>query len=330
MDTHAKSIFDALSAAGIEHDEKSLARHHTQGIMNSVYTISTPHGGLFIHVCALTPPLEHFRVWEKLKPVSQFLRAIPDVPAAEVLLVVKFPHHFLVVQKKLPGTGAGTVEIKDGDIVLTWKETPGLLERQLEDMVASVHAAPLEGFGLLVATGDGIRGQYGTWEEFLAADVPLWIEGIAGVNRTLNAGPDTMTEDAYSYLAEAVKRVAPLSRASLVSCDAMNPSNVLVEKGNITGIIDWEWAFASDPAWEFCYMNQFSLKHYFSRFPALAAAEAQREFRKRARIYEYLSYIMWTFATSGNPESPLFTVQNIRLKKILAEAKVFWRQLDKE
>jgi hypothetical protein len=327
MDDHATSIFEALNDAGIDHDAGSLSKHPTQGLMSSVYTISTQHGGLIIHVSKLTPTLEYFRIWEKLKPISEFLRAIPGVPAAEVLFTMKWPHHFLAVQRRLPGHSAGTAEFKNDEIVCTWKDAPDIFEEQMEGIVAKVHQAPIEGFGQLIAKEGALRGRYDSWEEFLKTEVPLWLEGIEQGDRARNSPPDTLIDDAKTFWGKILPRVASLERASLVSCDMMNPSNILVEGTVITGIIDWEWSLAADPAWEFAYINPFALAHYFSHFPSLSDPEAQKDFFERAQIYEYLLYIMWCFAVSGDPQSKFFEISRGRLKRKFAGAEEFLEKL---
>jgi hypothetical protein len=322
------SILSALKDAKIAHDPTTLSKFEHQGLMSSVYTVSGSDGDLIIHVSRLSPTLEHFRIWEKMQPVSRFLRAIPGVPAAEVLYTVKWPKYFLAVQRKLPGHRAGTVSFKDGSVHLAWEESPASIERQLEDVIASVHTAPMRGFGQLIVDGIDMRGQYDSWEKFLRNDTALWIEGISKADRQLGRHSEKLAEDAAAFCDAVIDRVAALDHTSLVSCDAMNPSNVLVEGGKVTGIIDWEWAFAADPAWEFAYMNTFSLEHYFSLFPALASEPARRRFLQRAQIYEYLLYTMWCFAISGDPESYFYKVTHDRLQSKLSGAEEFLRNLD--
>jgi len=320
MDDQERDILRALADNGVEHHPESLSKYHSQGLMSSVYSISTPKGELIIHVSKLTESLEYFQRGEKLKSISEFLRAIPGVPAAEVLFTVKWPQQYLVVQQKLRGQSAGTIEFKDGTIVLTWKDSSGGIESQIEDIMAKVHQAPLKGYGQLVVSDDGLRGRYNSWEEFLRTDMPFWLEGIARADSILKAPKDTLIEDSIDLFGRVIEHIAPLERASLVSCDAMNPSNILVENGKVTGVIDWEWALAADPAWEFCYLNQFPLTHYFNYFPHLSDASAQKRFLSRARIYEHLLYTMWCFAVSGEPESHFYKVTRARLKNKLAGA----------
>jgi len=327
MDERITTVLDALSAAGIEHDPSSLKKHESQGLMSSVYRISSPLGELIIHHTAVSPSLAKFRIWEKLKPVSTFLCAIPGVPAAEVFLTVKLPHHFICVQKRLPGHSAGTVAITDGAIVLDWKGTKDALEKQLEEIFARVHAAPIGGFGELVVDGDLIRGEHDSWETFLKTDVPRWIETIAEAD-TIRSAPDRVTDDAYRYLETVLPFVSSLEKASLVSCDAINPSNVLIEANTVTGIVDWEWAFAADPAWEFAYMNPFALTHYFSKFPALSSSDAQLDFHRRSAIYELFLYMRWCYSTSGEPHGDLFAATRERVKKTLLRTPALFEKFE--
>ncbi len=324
---HITTILDALSSAEITHDPSTLKKHHAQGIMSSVYSISSSVGTLIIHYASFSPTQAHFQPWAKLKPISRFLRAIPNVPVAEVLFTLKLPHHYIVVQKLLPGTSAGEIVLENNVITIKWHEPKERYEKQVEDIVSAIHSAPIEGFGTLIVDNDALRGRYASWEAFLTTEISFYIEGIARADAVQQLPTDTLVPDCRVFLEKILPRICLLERGALVSCDIMNPSNILVENGVITGIVDWEWAFVADPAWEFAYPNPFSsLTHYFSHFPHLQSEEARREFHNRTKIYEYLLYIMWTYGTSGDGGS-VFLACRDRLKKKLEQISGLFKAL---
>ena len=324
---HITTILDLLASSGIEHDPQSIAKHHAQGIMSHVYTISSRLGTLIIHYASFSPTQEHFHPWEKLKPISDFLRTIPGVPAAEVPLTVKLPHHYIVVQKMLPGHSAGNITMQNDEIVIEWNEPPEHYEQRIEEIVAAIHATPLKGFGNLIIKEGILRGEHDSWEQFLTTEVPFWIEGIAHADTVHNIPHDGVPESISAFFHKVLPFITPLERASLVSFDIMNPSNILVDNGEITGVVDWEWALAADPAWEFSYANPFSRTHYFSRFPHLQNKESQDLFNKKVRIYEYLLHTMWTYGVSGTREGNIFSACRGRLKKKLVHASELFKEL---
>lgn len=325
MSEQIETILEVLARHDIEHDPNTLTPHHTQGIMSTVYTISTSVGRLIIHYVASSPTQARFRPYEKLPAVSRFLRAIPGVPAAHVLLSFKLPHHYVVVQHMLPGKPAGGITLKDGAITTEWHEPSEQFEQELETIVASIHAAPLNGFGYLLEEDGVLRGDYDSWEGFLTAEIPQYIEGLEAADVAHGVPRDTLVADTRTFFGRVLPVIAPLERASLVSCDIFNPSNILVADGNVTGIVDWEWAFAADPAWEFAYYYPYSLAHYFSRFPELRSDDAQAHFRTRMKIYEYLLLFMWTYGTSGASDPGVFLGCRERYKKKMNDAPAFLR-----
>lgn len=327
MQEQVQTILEVLSQHGIEHDPATLVPHHAQGIMSAVYTISSGAGRLIIHYVASSPTQARFRPFEKLPAVSRFLRAIPGVPAAHVLLAFKLPHHYVVVQHMLPGAPAGGIALKDGAIMTQWHAPADQFERELETVVASIHAAPLEGFGYLIEKDGVLRGSYDSWEGFLTAEIPQFIEGLEAADAVNGVVPDALAADTRAFFERVLPVIAPLERASLVSCDIFNPSNILVDGGKVTGIVDWEWAFAADPAWEFAYYYPYSLTHYFAERPEFHSEDSQARFRLRMHIYEFLLLFMWTYGTSGAADPSVFLGCRARYKKKMEEAPAFLRDL---
>lgn len=72
----------------------------------------------------------------------------------------------------------------------------------------------------------------------------------------------------------------------------INPGNVLINEGKISGIIDFEWAAAGDPAWEFAYCSE-PLDYYFDCLEEAGGKYVNRnEFLLKRRIYRVL-WLLW-------------------------------------
>lgn len=312
-------------AHGIPHDPGSILPHHCQGLMSSVYTLASILGPLIVHYTATSPTREHFRQWQKLRPVSAFLCGIPGVPAAEVLLAERLDDHVVVVQKMLPGTPAGKIEMVGDEIVLSWDETPEVCEQQLEETIAAIHEAPIEGFGELIVQDGRLRGEHDSWAAYLDAEIPFFLDGIAAADARWGTPPDTLLDDLHSIFARITPHISELERASLVNCDIMNPSNILVQNGKITGIVDWEWALAADPALEFAYVGVLPLKHYLTARTGLASEQDQEDFFKRIRLYGLLLHTMRTYSTSGDEDSTLFKTCRAQLQGMAVYMSVLLR-----
>lgn len=325
--SHDADIFASLHAHGVKYDATSLQRYGSQGLVSSVYSIDTSEGPLIVHHTEKSPSRAHFRAWEKLQPVSRFLRSIPGFPASDVLFSEDFGANYVTAETKLRGQNAGTIAFADDDIVLTWNEHRALYEPQLENLIATYHARPVEGYGNVTETGETLRGAYGSWHDFLNMELPFFADGIQDASVRLGISSDTLHTDIRDFCTRVIPYLSYDATASLISCDSINPSNVLVDGSGITGIIDWEWALAGDPAWEFAYAQSYALTSYFAQFPHLHDPRAQRWFRLRADIYEFLIYMMWCYAVSGDTDTRFFRVTRERLVKKLQEATRIYERL---
>jgi len=319
MDEVRALIIETLDATGLSYDGTGLKRHASQGLVNDVYTIPSEQGELIVHYSTLTPTLEHFHIWEKLKPVSDFLQRIPDVPAARVFATRKRDDAWVAVQEKLPGSPAGRAIVGADVVSFEWHAPFETCQEQVEMIAARVHNTPIRGFGYPRLDEGTLRGSHDSWTNFLAAEAPLWARGISAGDAECGILSGTLEEDVQRFLAHTLPRMEHIPRTSLVSSDMMNPSNILFENGVVTGVVDWEWALIGDPAWEFCALNPYSLDHYFKYFPELMTKEARRDFLERAALYENFAYLMWGYAVSGNPATPLARAASKRAHKKLTE-----------
>jgi len=63
-------------------------------------------------------------------------------------------------------------------------------------------------------------------------------------------------KQALNDLFEQNKYLMKIKRGSLIHWDINNPGNVLINKGKISGIIDFEWSIIGDPIWDLVLSNE--------------------------------------------------------------------------
>ncbi|MBY0110933.1 aminoglycoside phosphotransferase family protein [Patescibacteria group bacterium] len=306
MNAHIQTALSELDCLGITYDPASLHLYGTQGIMSEVYILTTSVGELVVHIKKITPEQRAFGMPDKLKIVSDATRAFPHLPLAEVLSCVDLSDHAVTIQHKLPGHAAGSIELRGNTTYMEWKEPVETVGPQVEAALAAIHAqVPTEGFGVIESFADGrIHARYQSWKEFLMTEAPLWADAIA--QKSLVTNPE---DDMRPLFAQLFDRLFPLitytGPSSLVCTDYINPSNVLMSDGKLSGLIDWEWALLADPAWDFTYCSPYSLTTYFSE-QGITSKEAQDDFRMRIRVCEMFVLLMWAYGTSNDPRSSLF------------------------
>lgn len=112
-----------------------------------------------------------------------------------------------------------------------------------------------------------------------------------------------------------------LDEARLVHSD-FHFENILHDRGDITGIIDFEWAFAGDPAWDFVPEGLWdrtcpgSREHLYSGYTP--ASPLDSTFLRRLAIYKLVSQV--EFAVDAAHQSDLAGSQESleRIRRILA------------
>jgi len=103
----------------------------------------------------------------------------------------------------------------------------------------------IEGFGSLVRTADGIRGEDQTWAAVIRS------RG-GGLGPVVDAGlvPRQLADRASVALADHEPIFAAISTGRLLHGD-FHPRHLYARGGSITGIIDWGDATSGDPVYDF-------------------------------------------------------------------------------
>jgi len=306
MNALIQTAFSELNRLGITYEPSSLHLYGTQGIMSEVYILTTSVGEVVLHVKKITPEQRVFGMPEKLKVVSDATRAFPHLPLAEVLSCVDLTEYAVTIQRKLPGHAAGSIELRGNTTYMEWKEPVEKVGPQVEAALAALHTqVPTKGFGVIESfEGGRIQARYSSWKEFLTTEAPRWAAAIAE-----QALRTDSRDDMRPLFAELFTRIFPLvtynGPSSLVCTDYINPSNVLIHEGKLSGLIDWEWALLADPAWDFTYYSPYALDTYFAA-RGITSKEAQDDFKVRTRVCEMFVLLMWAYGTSNDPHAPLF------------------------
>jgi aminoglycoside phosphotransferase (APT) family kinase protein len=159
---------------------------------------------------------------------------------------------------------------------------------------------------------------YGNAREFFETEVPLWLESLEQAEKALGE------REAFLSLREGVERLMrarndmfALQKPVLVHGDMLNPGNILLSGKTISGIIDWEWANAGDPAWEFAFTNTYDLTRYFQAFPEYTEKE-RKSFLARVAAYKPFWLLWGAHVHAGNPRGDVYRILRDELLKNLA------------
>jgi aminoglycoside phosphotransferase (APT) family kinase protein len=257
-----------LSSRNIVLQPDSLAENPVQGIGVTTYVAKSDQGDLIVQLGTMDGQARHRKPWQQISLASELLRDFPDIPVAEVILAMDREDRYLVVQRKI-----------DGEVMAPDAEISDDVKERIEEMIARIHNVRVAGSGDLVKRDAVIQGSCASWREFLDKEVGVWLEALERTEGFSMAGKIREHYDQNKCLLDIA--------SSLTHGDLFNLSNFILKDGAIVGIIDWEFAMAGDPAWEFCLSDKYSLKRYFSLL-AMNDKE-QAAFLQRARIYTPLA-----------------------------------------
>ncbi|MDA2922640.1 hypothetical protein MYX07_05260 [Patescibacteria group bacterium AH-259-L07] len=289
------SVLRELKSRGITLAMSTLTKHKHQGLMSTVFTVQSNKGELIVHISKLVEEHRRNKVWEKFSGLAKLIKLHPEIPTAPILCAYHDDGIFVLVQKMLDGDPAGERILKKGVFIDEW-HADKILVRQVLKALAAVHAIQLEKFGWPVVSPHGaLKGLYRTFKEFFEKESPLWIETIVESNKKFSKNL-SLSHSLKTFIQRTILDITYNGPSVLVHGDAINPSNVLVNKGRIS-LLDWEWSIAADPAWEFCdlgwwpFLDRESLIPYFEA--SHMANESEKEkFLQRIQLYIPL-WLLW-------------------------------------
>jgi hypothetical protein len=289
--------FSALEEIGVVVNRPSLSKHEYQGFMSTVYSVESDQGELIIHAVERGKEWSRQRVWEKLDGVSKLLERYPGIPAPKLILSEKVGDIYFLVQKKLPGEPAGKRLLIKDKIVDKWSGKKSKHVTDVQKILARVHKIARKGYGWPAVADGGLKGQHAGWQKFFEKEVPIWLRSLRKGDARIRDNKEMrdFRRKAGGFFRDEMKKI-PAIFPVLIHGDAINPSNILVRNGGITGLLDWEWSMIGDPAWEFCdpgwwpYLNEKSMKPYFEEmgYSKLKAGALL----KRTRLYRPF-WLLW-------------------------------------
>jgi|GEM_PF-5710822 len=291
---------------GVRIDQSSIKKHHSQGYISQVFSAHSNVGNIIIHVVKLNQAQEHIGVHRKMKPLSDALIQFGGIPIPKVYASFRFESYTVSISDFLPGTIAGKRKDIEFDFVDDWHFLLAEVGHEIERIIFRIHSFQVEKFGWL---GDDPKkgGEFENWIDFLQSEIQLWHEKINLGERQIKEEHSNLANRLVTYFNSIKSEIKYIGNPVLVHADTTNPSNILVDKGKITGILDWEYALGGDPAWEFTFKNAHSLQIYF----ALTRKENQQfdedAFLYRIHLYYPLICGIWCFVHSFSPHTPLYS-----------------------
>jgi hypothetical protein len=318
MDESLRQRFCAQAEKlGIVIDHNSIQKHHSQGYISQVFTAISNVGEIVVHLVKLNPAQEHILVKEKTKPLSDALIQFGGIPTAKVYASFQVESYTIVISQFLPGSLAGKRKNSEADFSDDWHSPLTEIGDGLERIIFRIHSFQPERFGWIGS--DAKRGgEFTNWLSFLVSEIAFWAEKIALGEKEIGKTEMRLADRFLSYFNSIKPEINYKGKPALVHGDTTNPSNILVDKGKITGIIDWEYALGADPAWEFAFKNENSLKTYFSLSRKRDPQFDEKAFLKRVYIYYPIICGIWCFVHSFSPGTPLYTVCRNHLDVTLA------------
>lgn len=316
-----RDILSRIKESGVEIVDDSLSKSVSQGLMSSVYFVDSSDGELVIHIINPLSTWVEKEIWKKIKGVSSFLMNYPKLPTSCVLISDRIDNFYFIVQSKLNGKTAGKREVIDLDIVDTWFVDKEKYVPQIQNIIASSHNIKCKDFGWPIFREGDLVGSHATWKDFFKTEAFLWLKKIkeADINH-FDFGDTSLIDE---YVGSFLNKISSNIDSVLIHGDAINPSNILIDKDNISGIIDWEWSLFGDPAWEFCdpgwweYLDIKLLEPYFSSLNKNMTIEDKVDFIKRVELYKPI-WFMWACSVhSDNAQGDLYMILRSILKRLL-------------
>ncbi|GMU40516.1 MAG: hypothetical protein AMXMBFR23_13820 [Chloroflexota bacterium] len=145
-----------------------------------------------------------------------------------------------------------------GEAATTEAVTPDVA-RDLGALLARLHAVPLEGYGLLDDTVDGVRGQSGDRLAGLLGRYPAGLWPFDGrpllAHPVARLAPDLIAP--LSTLREPLLRYAEPPAAVAVCHTDLNATHLLMQDGRLSGLIDFGDAAILPPAFDIASFAYF-------------------------------------------------------------------------
>lgn len=298
-------VLEELKSKNIIIDLGTIKAHEHQGWMSSVFIVQSNIGPLIIHSANMVEEHKRNKVWEKFFGLSTLLASRHEIPTPAFHYTGLVHGKLILVQDFFDGTPAGKRILNGETISDEWSVPRAAIVKKILVALTAIHKVHLKNFGWPVLDGELLGGKFKTWQDFLAIESPNWIRIIIETDQKLKLSPSKNLE---TFIMKTLDQVDYSGPSVLVHGDAINPSNILINKDHEVTILDWEWSIAGDPAWEFCdlgwwpLLNTSSMAAYFKA----ARIESEKEtenFLRRVRLYIPL-WLLWGTYMHANDVTP--------------------------
>lgn len=316
MDKQLREILiKKLKNNGVNIPVGSIKKYKHQGWMSSVFTADSNVGPLIIHEVNLVAEHQKNKVWEKFSGLAEVLKRNPQIPTSKIFYSGLINNSFLLVQNFIPGDVCGKRILDKKNFHDEWILDQKFIVPKILSALALLHKIDLKGFGWPVLIDGELRGFYKTWKNFIEARVSEWLEIISKADRWFS--PERIS-NLKSFFKKNIRKIEYDGPAVLVHGDAINPGNILFHNGGIF-LLDWEWAIASDPAWEFCDIGWWNegvrdLADYF--YASGMVAIERKNFLERVKLYIPFWLLWSTWHVYDVDKKIYIPLRNLLIKSI--------------
>lgn len=212
-----------------------------------------------------------------------------DVPVPEVIALdtsrTLVPYDYLILTK-MPGT---TITRSLADLSAGVQHRLAYTAGQY---LASMHQYGFAEFGLLYEIAAGIPKP--DWAAFITS----FYDDYGPQAQVLGVLPDGVLARIQAVMATMQPLFAAVQQGTFVHGD-YHLSNLLQQDGEITGVLDFEWAMSGDPSWDFRIDDQLEIASPGSRDAFYAGYSSRRalpdDHAERVSFYRiglYLDYLV--------------------------------------
>ncbi|MBU1975204.1 MAG: aminoglycoside phosphotransferase family protein, partial [Nanoarchaeota archaeon] len=295
-----------LEELGISFYGESI-EEYGEGLNSKVYIANSSVGKLIIHIVNCTSEHDLQKIDKKIRLVGAKLQEQNAIPTAQIITAGRLAEgQVFLAQKFIDGTPLGKRDIVKGKIIDTYNvKKPEKYIVQWAQVILKIHSIKCERFGYIDvnidANSEPLTGKYHSWFEYLETEAKRWLETLRTAE---HLGEKYITNHQFGQFKLAINSLLQknellfdIKQGSLLHWDIVNPSNVLIKRGKISGIIDFEWCAIGDPLWDLV----FSESRLQAKYSELSGIDTET-IRKKLLLYHPLWFLWGTNTHLHRPE----------------------------
>lgn len=224
---------------------KRIIKHHHQGYISTAYTAQSNQGKIIILLLRKSD-----NQLAKAKRVIAASKLFKNLPVAKVYLHSKLSNgqHFLV-QEFLQGKSPSFKNLKKSDA------------KKYARLLTKIHNTKIKGFGYIVIKNGEPQGPYKNWFKMIKKDTYSALNELIQYNKKTKDISQKRMESLkpkFRKFFKKYKKYLDIKQPKLLHGDFI-AGNILIKKGKISGLVDFEWMIAGDIGWEFAlYLKKHS------------------------------------------------------------------------